>query len=235
MNLKFWKKKQMPEESDNSAADETIVATETDRRLQSQASWTRLKSTLIPSRKKSEPDVKMRPSPPRVTRTTSIRMKNLKPPPSRVSWLDLKAPNAFTQKRQNRGRRKARRTQTLGQTHRQETSGGRTDTSAIPAKKPGKQLVIALALLIPLAAGGGFFAATEIIAAATAPGNTAGKGRGFAGSKNQTSTRSGAHRHCRPSRCGGYRAASGSARCRKISEILRHTPGWRADHQRQEL
>jgi hypothetical protein len=54
MNLKFWKKKQMPEESDNNATDGTIVATETDPTPAKPGFLARLKSALIPSRKKDE-------------------------------------------------------------------------------------------------------------------------------------------------------------------------------------
>ncbi|MDP2879562.1 MAG: hypothetical protein Q8N74_08570, partial [Sulfuricella sp.] len=56
MNLKFRKKKKTPEESDNSATDETIVAAETEPTPAKPGFLTRLKSTLLPSRKKSEPD-----------------------------------------------------------------------------------------------------------------------------------------------------------------------------------
>jgi hypothetical protein len=54
MNLKFWKKKQMPEESDNNATDGTIVAMETDQMPAKPGFLARLKSTLIPSRKKDK-------------------------------------------------------------------------------------------------------------------------------------------------------------------------------------
>ena len=40
--------------------------------------------------------------------------------------------------------------------------GEEPEPSSVPAEKPRKRLVIVLALVIPLAVGGGFFAATKI-------------------------------------------------------------------------
>ena len=56
MNLMFWKKKKVPEESDHSAMDGTIVATGSEPTPAKPGFLTRLKSALTPSRKKCEPD-----------------------------------------------------------------------------------------------------------------------------------------------------------------------------------
>ncbi|MDP2154754.1 MAG: hypothetical protein Q8J61_02035 [Sulfuricella sp.] len=63
MNLKFWKKKKAPEGSGDSAADETIVATEADPAPAKPGFWTRLKSTLTPWRKKNKPDEEVEAEP----------------------------------------------------------------------------------------------------------------------------------------------------------------------------
>ena len=118
MNLKFWKKKQMSEESDNNATDETIDATETDPTPAKPGFLARLKSTLIPSRKKDK---------------TAENEENFEEPKPSDERTDRK--------------------------HREEEP----EPAPTPAEKPGKRLVIALALLIPLAAGGGFFAATQLL------------------------------------------------------------------------
>jgi len=61
MNLKFRKKKKAPEESDNNAADATIVATEIDPAPAKPGFWTLLKSTLTPSRKKDKTEDEEKP------------------------------------------------------------------------------------------------------------------------------------------------------------------------------
>ncbi|MHB8165814.1 MAG: hypothetical protein ACYDDT_03425 [Sulfuricella sp.] len=61
MNLLFWKKKKAPEESDNNPADETLVAKKTDPAPAKPGFWTRLKSTLLPSRKKDKTEGEEKP------------------------------------------------------------------------------------------------------------------------------------------------------------------------------
>lgn len=114
MNLMFWKKKKKPEESDHSAADETLVATETNLMPAKPGFWTRLKSALSPSRKKSKPDQAEEPKP--SAKQTGKKQRDEEPEPS-----------------------------------------------DIPAEKPGKKLVIVLALLAPLVAAGGFFAVKKLL------------------------------------------------------------------------
>lgn len=118
MNLKFRKKKKAPEENDNNTDDATIVATEIDPAPAKPGFWTRLKSTLTPSRKKDKTEDEEKPE----VRKSSAKHTDRK--------------------------------------HRDEEP----ELSDIPAKKSQKRLVIVLALLIPLAAGGGFFSATKLLA-----------------------------------------------------------------------
>lgn len=165
MNLKFWKKKKAPEESDNSAADETIVATETDPTPAKPGFWPRLKSALSPSRKKSKPDQEEEARP-------STRRKNDKhldeeseaipPKPGFLTRLksalspSRKKDKAEDKEESEKSRPSAKRTD---KKHRDEEP----QPSDVPAKKPRKRLVIVLALLIPLAAGGGFYAAIKLL------------------------------------------------------------------------
>lgn len=88
MNLKFWKKKQMPEESDNNTTDGTIVATESDLTPAKPGFLTRLKSTLIPSSKKDktaeneEPPEEHKPSDERTDRKHQEEEPVPAPPPA---------------------------------------------------------------------------------------------------------------------------------------------------------
>lgn len=165
MNLKFWKKKKVPEESDNSAADETLVATETNATPPKPGFWTRLKSTLSPWRKKSEPDVADEAKPSASHKDNKHQDEESESPPPKPGFLarlkNLLLPT-----------RKKDKTEDEEKPEERKSSAKRTDRkhpdeepepSDIPAKKPRKRLVIALALLIPLAAGGGFFAATKFL------------------------------------------------------------------------
>ena len=68
MNLKFWQKKKTPEESDSSAADKTIVATEADPSPEKPGFWTRLKSALSFSRKTNEPELEEEAKPSEIGR-----------------------------------------------------------------------------------------------------------------------------------------------------------------------
>jgi flagellar basal body-associated protein FliL len=165
MNLKFWKKKKVPEESGNSAADETVVATEADPTPEKPGFWTRLKSKLSLSRKKIEPNEADEAGP-------SAGLKGDKPhdeesatPPPKPGFLArLKSfllPARKKNKTEDEEKPEERKpsTKRTDKSHRDEE----LEPSDVPTKKSGKKLVIALALLIPLAAGGGFFAAMKLL------------------------------------------------------------------------
>ena len=165
MNLKFWKKKKTPDEGDNNAADETPVATETDPAPAKPGFWTRLKSTLSPSRKKSEPAVEDEARPSARRRNNKHQDKESEAPPSKPGFLTrLKKfllparKNSKTEDEENPAdpRSSAKR---ANRKHPDEEP----EPTDIPAKKPRKWLVIVLALLIPLAAVGGFFTATKLL------------------------------------------------------------------------
>ena len=164
MNLKFWKNKKAPEESGDNAADETLVATETDPAPAKPDFWARLKSTLSPSRKKSEPDVEDEAKPSASHRDDKHQDEESEAPPPKPGFL-ARLKSTLTP-------RKKDKTEDEEKPEERKSSAKRTDRkhpdeepepSDIPAKKPRKQLVIVLALLIPLAAGGGFIAATKLL------------------------------------------------------------------------
>jgi cell division protein FtsB len=162
MNLKFWKKKKTPEESDNSAANATLVATEAASVPAKPGFWTRLKTTLSPSRKKSQP----------VEAEPSARRKNDKhqseeseaPPPkpgflARIKSVLLPSrKNDKIEDAEKPGERKSSAKQPSKKHPNEEP-----EPSDLPTKKSRKKLVIALALLVPLVAGGGFFAVSKFL------------------------------------------------------------------------
>ncbi len=166
MNLKFWKKKIAPDESDDSTPDETIVAAETDPTPAKPGFWTRLKSTLSPSHKKDKPEEEKEEAEP------SARRKDDKPLDEESEAIPPKPGFLARLKSALMPSRKKDKTEDEDKTEERKLSTKRTDKnhrgeepepSDIPAKKSGKKLVIALALLIPLAAGGGFFAAMKLL------------------------------------------------------------------------
>ena len=165
MNLKFWKKKKTPEESDDSAADEIVVAGKIDPAPAKQGFWTRLKSTLSPSRKKSEPDESDEANPsarPKNDKHQDKESEALPPQPGFLARLksrlmpSRKKEKTEDEKKPEERKSSAKRTD---RKHRDEES----ETPDVPAEKPRKRLVIVLALLIPLAAGGGFLAAIKLL------------------------------------------------------------------------
>jgi flagellar basal body-associated protein FliL len=165
MNLKFWKKKKAPEESSDIAADETIVAAETDPTPAKPGFWTRLKSTLLPSRKKIGPDNEEESTPSGTRKNDKHQDEESEAPPPKPGFL-ARLRNSLMPSR------KKDRTEDEEKTEERQPSTKRADknhredepeSSDVPEKKSGKKLVIALALLIPLAAGGGFFAATKLL------------------------------------------------------------------------
>lgn len=165
MNLKFWKKKKAPEESGNSAADETLVATETAPAPAKPGFWAQLKSTLSPSRNKSEPDEEDEAKPSASHRDDKHQDEESEAPPPKPGFLARLKSTLMPS-------RKKDKTEDEEKPEERKYSAKRTDrkhpeeepeSSDIPAKKTGKKLVFVLALLIPLAAGGGFFAAIKLL------------------------------------------------------------------------
>jgi len=165
MNLKFWKKKKAPEESGNSAADETLVAKETNPTPAKPGLWARLKGALSPSRKKIKPDVAEEAEP-------SAKRKDDKPQDEESAALPPKPGFLARLKSALLPSRKKKKTEDEDKPDEAKPSAKHADKkhrdkepepSDIPAKKSKKRLVIVLALLIPLAVGGGFFAATKLM------------------------------------------------------------------------
>lgn len=181
MNLMFWKKKKAPEESGDSVADKTLASRKSGPTPEKPGFWARLKSTLSPSHKKSEPDEAEEAKP-------SARRKNdSRPPegerdeiPSRKSHARHRdeEPEAPPPKPGFLARlksfllpsRKKVKTEDEEKPEKLRPSAKSPDKKhrdeepipvVIPAKKSSKRLVIVLALLIPLAAGIGFFAANQ--------------------------------------------------------------------------
>lgn len=165
MNLMFWKKKIATDESDNRAADEIIIAEGTDPTPAKPSFWTRLKSTLSPSHKKSKPDEEYEVEP-------SVRRKNDKhqdeepetPPPKPGFLTRLKSalmPSRKKDKAEDEEEPEERKpsAKRTDKEHRAEEP----EPSDVPAVKPRNRLVIVLLLLIPLAAAGGFFAAIKLL------------------------------------------------------------------------
>lgn len=165
MNLMFWKKKKAPEESGDSAADETIVAAETDPTLAKPGLWTRLKSILLPSRKKIEPDDEEESIPAGKRKNDEHQDKESEAIPPKPGFLtrlkNALMPSRKKDKTEDEEKTEERQpsTKRIDKNHRDDEP----EPSDVPEKKPGNKLVIALALLIPLAAGGGFFAATKLL------------------------------------------------------------------------
>lgn len=165
MNLKFWKKKKTVEESGNSAADETVGATEADPTPEKPGFWTRLKSKFSLARKKSEPNEAEEAAPSAGRKGDKLHGEESETPPPKAGFLArLKS---FLLPARKKGK-----TEDEEKPEERKSSAKRTDrkhpeeepeTSDIPAKKPRKWPVIALALLIPLAAGGGFLAAMKLL------------------------------------------------------------------------
>lgn len=167
MNLRFRKKKKTPKESNNSVVvvDETIVATKTDAIPAKPGFWKRLKSALSPSRKKSKPDGEEEAEPSARRKDRKHQDEEPEAPLPKPVFLDrLKSvllpsrKNDKTEGEENPEEPKpsAKRTD---KKHRDEEP----EPSDIPAEKPRKRLVIVLALLIPLAAAGGFFTAIKLL------------------------------------------------------------------------
>ena len=164
MNLMFWKKKKAPEESGDSA-DETLVAAETDSTPAKPGFWTRLKSTLLPSRKKIEPDDEEESIPAGKRKNDAHQDEESEAIPPKPGFLtrlkNTLMPSRKKDKTEDEERKEERQpsTKRIDKSHRDDEP----EPSDVPEKKPGRKLVIALALLIPLAAGGGFFAATKLL------------------------------------------------------------------------
>lgn len=160
MNLMFWKKKKVPEENDHNAMDGTIVATGSEPTPAKPGFLTRLKSALTPSRKKCEPDEEAATVP--IRKDGKHQDKESEALPAKPGFLArLKNKLMPSHKEKTDNAEKPGLKPTTERTDRKPLEEqGPTDTAA---KKPRKRLAIALALLIPLAAGGGFFAATKLV------------------------------------------------------------------------
>ncbi len=164
MNLMFWKKKKPPEESDPSAVDETVVARKTDAAPEKPGFWTRLKSALSPSRKKSEPDEEEEAGPSARRKDNKHLDEESETPPPKPGFL-ARLKSALSPSR--------KKDKTEGEENPEDprASAKRTvskhldeepEPSDVPVEKPRKRLVTVLALLIPLAAAGGFYAAINL-------------------------------------------------------------------------
>lgn len=161
MNLMFWKKKKVREESDQSAMDGTIVATGSEPTPAKPGFLTRLKSALTPSRKKCESDEEAATVP--IRKDSKHQGKESKTPPAKPGFLArLKNKLKPSHKEKTDNAEKPERKPSTERTDRKHLDEEQepTDTAA---EKPRKRMGIALALLIPLAAGGGFFAATKLV------------------------------------------------------------------------
>jgi hypothetical protein len=161
MNLMFWKKKKVPEESDHSTRDGSIVATGSEPTPAKPGFLTRLKSALTPSRKKCEPDEEAATVP--IRKDGKHQGKEYEALPAKPGFLArLKNKLMPSHKEKTDNAEKPERKPSTERTDRKhlDEEQGPTDTAA---EKPRKRLAIALALLIPLAAGGGFFAATKLV------------------------------------------------------------------------
>jgi len=165
MSLKFWKKKKSPEESGHSATDETLVAKETDPTPAKPSFWARLKSALSPSRKKIEPDETEEAEPSAKRKDDKPQDEESAAPPSKPGFL-ARLKNALLPSRKKKKTEDEEKPEEAKHSAKHADKKHRDEEpepSEVPAKKPRKRLVIVLALLIPLAVGGGFFAATKLM------------------------------------------------------------------------
>ncbi len=157
MNLMFWKKKKVPEENDHSAMDGTIVATGIEPTSVKPGFLARLKSALTTSRKKSDPDEGAAVVP--IRKDGKHQGEVLPAKPGFLARLKSNLMPSHKEKTDNAEKPESKpSTERTDRKHLNEEPGP-ADTAA---EKPRKKLTIALALLIPLAAGGGFFAATKL-------------------------------------------------------------------------
>lgn len=165
MNLMFWKKKRTAdEEGSDSSADETlVVATGTNPAPAKPGFWKKLKNTLSLSRKKSDADEE-EAEPSAEHKDNKHQDDGPEAPPPKPGIL-ARLRNLLLPSRM-KGKAKDEKMPDESRPSAKNTDNKQPDEEPEPSdfleKEPRKRLVIVLALLIPLAVGGGFFAATKL-------------------------------------------------------------------------
>lgn len=177
MNLMFWKKKKTVEPEhmendateDNNATDETLIAPTSEAASPKPGLWTRLKNALTPSRKKDSSDTveaEEETEPSAKRKKDNPQDEEPEAPAPKLGFLarliallpSRKKPKVEdeSEEKPEEHRPSAKRSGNRPQDDEEP------EPSDIPTKKPGKKLVIVLALLIPIAAGGAFFIAKNM-------------------------------------------------------------------------